>query len=192
MVERHCDWVLDCARHGVSCMVMHVTQGRAVPVPVAEGVDSLRRIVAVAEAHGVIVAIENTHCPQHVTALLKAIDSPHLGLCYDISHDVLHSPVPFALLWRWHHRVAALHLNDTDGRLDRHWLPGEGVINYEALAGLIPSGPALMLEAVPKDRSESAPSFLGRAFDCGFRIADCGTRRDGLWQGPLVAGGTWT
>ncbi|GMV99192.1 MAG: hypothetical protein AMXMBFR84_03310 [Candidatus Hydrogenedentota bacterium] len=180
LVQRHVQWVRDCARHDIPTMVMHVTQGRAVPEPTPEGIDSLRRIVAAGEDSGVTVAVENTHCPDHLDALLAAIDSPCLGLCYDISHDWLHSGAPFALLRRWRHRVAALHLNDTDGRLDRHWLPGEGQVDFSEVMRILAAGtdsPVLMLEVVPKDRAESVEPFLARA------------RQSGIWlQGLHRAG----
>lgn len=162
-VQQHIGWVNDCARHAIPKMVMHATLSQGTPLNV-HGIDSLNRIVAAAEAKGVLVAIENTRNSEQLDALFDAIDSPHLGLCYDVSHDWLYTGEPFALLKKWAHRLAVTHLADTDGRLDRHWLPGEGEIDFARLATALTVYDGIhILEVVPKDRSEEVTLFLSRA-----------------------------
>lgn len=164
-VEKHVEWVEDCARHGIARMVMHVNLGRGVPVN-SHGVDSLLRILEIAESKGIEIAIENTRHPCYVDYLLQEIPSPLLTFCYDCSHDWLYSGEPFALLERWRHRLSATHLSDTDGILDRHWLPGEGVIDFEKMGEAFPAPTydgCYMLEVVARDKEEKAAGFLGRA-----------------------------
>ena len=123
-------WIDDCARHEIPIMVMHVTLGKEPPAVNEIGLDSFAKLIARAESAGVCIAIENTRVNDHIHALLEAFDSPALGFCYDISHDVLYSDQPGELLRRHGNRMVSTHLADTDGILDRHWIPGDGCINY--------------------------------------------------------------
>ena len=178
-VNRHISWVRDCAEHTVPVMVMHVTGGTAASGANPHGIDSLRRILEVAEDLGVTVGLENTRGPERVGVLLDALDSPFLGLCYDVSHDWLWHDSPCELLRTWGRRLVAAHIGDTDGVLDRHWVPGEGAIDFarpartfdwETFRG------TLMFEVVPRDKAENPARFLSRAY-----TAAQGVRR--LFQG---------
>lgn len=166
-VALHTRWLDDCRRHNIPRMVMHVSLGASTPEPAEHGLDSFRRLTDHAMEAGVIVAIENTHDDRYITYLLERLDSPALQLCFDTSHDRLYADRPGALLKRWKHRLAALHLSDTDGRRDQHWLPGEGVVDFDALRphwNDTYQG-AYMLESVPKNRAEDPAGFLSRAFN---------------------------
>ncbi|HEV8633883.1 MAG TPA: sugar phosphate isomerase/epimerase family protein [Chloroflexota bacterium] len=61
--------------------------------------------------------------------------------------------------------LAHLHLQDTDGNLDRHWAPGDGAVNwfalFEALAAL-PQRPRLLLELKDCDQIPRAAAYLAR------------------------------
>jgi len=172
-VERHVGWVHDCARHGIPVMVMHCTASACTLAPSHEGIDSVRRIVDAAEGSGVTVALENTSGVAHIEALLAHIESPRLGLCYDSGHDWLKSDDAPALLRRWGHRLKATHLSDTDGVLDRHGLPGQGVVDLDGIGRALDwaSYPAsLLLEVVPRDRGQEPQSFLAEAFRAAQRV----------------------
>lgn len=168
VVKEHVGWVRDCGRHDVARMVMHVSLGSGTPPPNAHGTDSIRRILDAGYDENVEISIENTRSPAHVAYLLENIEAPLLTLCYDSSHDRLYSPEPLELLERFSHRLGATHLSDTDGKLDRHWLPGEGVVDFDALANRLSGegyGGTYLLETVPKDRTEDAESFLRTAYE---------------------------
>lgn len=166
-VSLHLGWIDDCARHAIPRMVMHVSLGTSTPAPGPAGLDSFERLTERAAASGIGLAIENTHQDAYVDVLLDRIDNPALQLCFDSSHDRLYAQTPGSLLDRWQSRLTALHLSDTDGRRDRHWLPGEGVVDFgllrpnweESYEGVY------MLECVPKDRNEDPARFLARAYD---------------------------
>lgn len=165
-VDLHESWIEDCARHGIPRMVMHVSLGTSTPEPSECGLESFWRLTDRGADAGVTIAIENTHEDRYIRFLMERIDSPALQLCFDTSHDQLYASVPGALLERWKHRLGALHLSDTDGRRDRHWLPGEGVVDFDGLREYWdePYDGVFMLESVPKDRSEAPADFLARAF----------------------------
>lgn len=163
VVERHLRWVEDCARHEVPGLVMHVSGSVRTELDLDQGLDSLRRVVERAEDRGVTVALENTRSTAPLDWLFMNIDSPALTLCYDSSHDQLYGEAMGALLNRWGDRLAVVHLSDTDGRLDRHWLPGEGVIDFGALfatPALAAFRGACLLEVVPRERDATALEFL--------------------------------
>jgi len=167
VIEQHRRWVDDCARHTVPRMVMHVVQGSSAPETPPDAIADFLRLVTHAEKQGVVLALENTRHTVCLDALLAATDSPALGLCYDSSHDWLHSERPFALLERWGHRICTSHFSDTDGVLDRHWLPRSGVIDFDALLEFYPSqaGEVCMLEVTPRSRDEAPEAFFAQAFE---------------------------
>lgn len=168
VLAQHCEWIDDCNRHEIPIMVMHVTLGKTPPRVSEPGLDAYERLVDHAAAQGVTVAIENTRSDAHLDALFAHIDSDTLGLCYDISHDVLHSNEPGKLLRDHESRLVSTHFADTDGILDRHWLPGTGTIDYSAILKNFPRdyAGALMLE-VSSGRSKevSIPEFVAEAHD---------------------------
>jgi sugar phosphate isomerase/epimerase len=90
-LAQHCEWVDDCNRHGVGIMVMHVTLGKRPPAVTEAGLAAYEGLVEHAGKQGVVIGIENTRSDRHLDALFGHIDSNSLGLCYDISHDVLHA-----------------------------------------------------------------------------------------------------
>jgi sugar phosphate isomerase/epimerase len=166
-VAEHIGWVKDCARHGVPILVMHPTLGANPPEISLPGLESFHHIVDAAEESGVVVALENMRANGHIEAVLRAIPSEHLGICFDVAHDRLWSARPFDLLDKWGHRVVTTHLCDCDGKMDRHWLPGEGIVDVQgALDRLDAAGyrGAYVLEVTADRRKCSAVDFLADAW----------------------------
>ena len=167
-LEQHRQWIDDCNRHEVPIMVMHTTLGKQPPEVNESGIDAYRDLVRHAEAGGVCIGIENTRVNTHIDALLEAINSPGLGFCYDISHDVLYSDQPGKLLRDHGTRLVSTHLADTDGILDRHWLPGAGVINYADILQDFPTDSyrgTIMLEVSCGRKETDVKEFIGNAFN---------------------------
>lgn len=167
VLDRYIGWVRELGELGVPRAIVHVTQGRQV-MPVTEAaLDDLARLVEAAEEESVVLAFENTRHPGHIDALLERFDSPAAGLCYDIAHDYLHSRDRFLeLVRRWPHRLASVHLSDNDGRLDRHWIPGEGVLDFGPLLDLLDAArfdQVMTIEAVPRRRPADPAEFLDEA-----------------------------
>jgi sugar phosphate isomerase/epimerase len=164
-VYRH--WTDYCARHSIPVLVIHLVGHVRAAGPTPGGMEVIARLVAHAAGRGVAIAVENTRQPELVDTVLEAIESPHLGLCYDSSHDALWGAAPGALLCRWRSRLAATHFSDNAGARDDHWLPGDGTIAWEPLMRDFPSASyrgAITLEAVPRAPCDEAPErFLQRA-----------------------------
>lgn len=166
-INRHIQWLNDCATHRIPMMVMHLTEGVNPPAPNGDGVKSFSELVKVAEELWVMIAIENTRRSDNVPYLLSEIQSDYLGFCYDSSHHFLSDKQDFRLLENFGERLVATHLSDNDGLEDQHWLPGHGIINWAKVAQHFPAGyrGCLTLEAYPtaEEREESPEIYLKRA-----------------------------
>ena len=163
-------WIRFCGAQGIPVMVMHLTRGDDPPNPSAAGIARIGNLVEEASRSSVVIARENTRKTAAIDRALSEIDSPHLGFCYDSSHDFLYASRPADILRRWGARLAYTHLSDNDGTRDRHWIPGRGTIDWALIRDALPtrSSLPLSLEVVPIDPgSGSAESFLRESMERG-------------------------
>lgn len=175
-VSRHLAWVQDCAELGIPMMVMHPARGSYGGLINRFGVESIARIVSAAEDAGIIIAVENTRRMDCIDPIFSEIESPNLGLCYDSSHERLCVDDTGMLLRCLGDRLRATHLSDNDGLSDKHWLPGEGVIDWSAIADAFPADSytgCFTLEVVPGNlaKTTSPAEFLAEAFTRANRLA---------------------
>lgn len=56
---------------------------------------------------------------------------PRLRTCYDINHIMREPGVDF--IRAVGSRIATLHVSDCDDINERHWLPGEGILDWQAI-----------------------------------------------------------
>lgn len=178
-MDRYLRWLEVCARLGIPRLVIHVTSGYVQPESLDAGLASMGPLVAAAEQSGVLLAVENTRCPKALDLLFESFPSPALGLCFDSSHARLYDPDPPGMLAKWGGRLMVTHFSDNDGSGDCHWLPGEGDIDWPALAAAFPEEHrcgCLFLEVVPREEiaAHQAGEFLQRA------------RRVGEWLAELI------
>ena len=118
----------------------------------AERIDPLRRsleeLAELGRSLGVTYLLENlpgdyefgSNAAQ-VAELVRERESPHLRMCFDTGHAHM-TGWEVDCLESCHDVVSYLHINDNDGRLDGHDIPGDGSINWPALAGPISRLPA--------------------------------------------------
>lgn len=130
-IKKHLNWLEDCAKYNIPLMVMHVTEGDNPAAPNKHGIESILCLVRFAENVGVKIAIENTRREDNISFILNEILSDHLGYCFDSSHANLYSDKGETLLKNYGDRLIATHLSDNDGIKDRHWLPGNGIIEWK-------------------------------------------------------------
>lgn len=134
------DGVEDCAKFGVSILVVHPWNGvdytfRQEDLYFAH----FDRFMAHAESLGVRVAFENLEGPEYLDALM--VRYPSAGFCWDSGHERCYTP-GLDLLSRYGHRLIMTHLNDNfgvadpEGHLsgtdDLHLLPGHGNMDWAA------------------------------------------------------------
>lgn len=106
---------------------------------------------------GVRLALENllgtplVHQKEQFDKLFSRYNHNFLGFCFDPGHGAIMSQGdPLELIKRYQHRLIAMHLNDnmgatpdhlsndlTTAKQDFHMIPGQGMINWDELAGVI-------------------------------------------------------
>ena len=102
---------------------------------------SLDSLLAKADAVGIRLACENLQLKGEprplcrMSELRKVVDEypPTIGLCLDTGHannNALDAAEEAKIAGN---RLIALHLQDTDGIADRHWVPGAGSITWNRL-----------------------------------------------------------
>lgn len=98
--------------------------------------ESMAALAEVAAAEGLTLCVENLprSCLGNRAAELLDIVSvdPRLRVCFDTNHLLGESHADF--LAAAGPLIATLHVSDYDFRNERHWLPGEGRIDWRALA----------------------------------------------------------
>lgn len=106
-------------------------------------IDQVRRSMAelstIAADVGIRPAWENlphhhTARPLHDMTELRSLinEMPaNVGLCLDTTHALIAGHDPLEQLNIAAHRLLCLHLHDSDGDGDRHWVPGQGIIEWD-------------------------------------------------------------
>ncbi len=108
----------------------------------AAGRAALEVLGRLAEREGVLVCVENQPGymdSERVTqALLPLIaDLPGVALTLDPNHARIGNPEYLELVQRMAPRVQATHFSDTMGEHDSHQIPGEGAVDFAAVARLL-------------------------------------------------------
>lgn len=101
-------------------------------------VDHFSRLCKVAEEVGVVICFENlpfTSLPlsrwNETLEFVKLMNTPTMKMCLDTGHAAVYGDSPAdAVRAIGKEYLATLHVHDNDGVGDRHWRPGEGVIDW--------------------------------------------------------------
>ncbi len=167
---------------GVSIIVLHgfvesKFSREEYPEKVKGLINISKELKALGEKEGIIFALENQEPGPAVDAVKETIltlNSPHIGFCYDSSHDHRASSEPVEILRDLGAYTVAVHLSDNPDGNDEdseHVIPGRGLIDWDkvskALRESVFSGP-LLLELFMKRSSEKEPiNFLKNAYESG-------------------------
>ncbi len=98
--------------------------------------ESLSVLAEYAQSLGVTVAVEDLprtclgNCSADILELISA--HPALGVCFDTNHLLGEDIVDF--IRAVGPRIVTTHVSDYDFINERHWLPGEGLVDWTALA----------------------------------------------------------
>ncbi len=110
-------------------------------------------MVKKAEEYRLNIAIENIFDknPLLLAKLLKEIDSPFLGHCFDVGHYNVFADYPlcdwFNIMGQY---IKELHLHDNNGKRDEHLALGDGAVDIPAVFAQLKKHkitPALTIEA---------------------------------------------
>lgn len=105
--------------------------------------ESLSALADCAERLGARMAVEDLprSCLGHTAAEMAELvgEDARLGVCFDVNHLLYDTHAEF--LRTLGERIVTVHISDYDYVNERHWLPGEGKIDWPALySGLEAAG----------------------------------------------------
>lgn len=97
--------------------------------------ESLAELADIAAKCGAVIAVEDLPrtCLGRDSADIAELLSAHdaLRVCFDTNHLLTEDPIDF--IYKLGDRIITTHVSDCDFINERHWLPGEGKINWQAL-----------------------------------------------------------
>lgn len=104
---------------------------------------SLRELAVTAKELNIPLLVENlprTCLGNTSTELIDIINGiDNTAICFDVNHLLIESQITFVKNTKG--KIQSTHMSDYDRKNERHWLPGEGVIDWnELLSALIESG----------------------------------------------------
>lgn len=160
---------------------MVVVHGGAEPIPAQSRSDrlcaareSLWSVGERCEMLGLRLALEYLPrtCPgnsvEELMYLLSGLSRDLAGVCLDLNHANLGQALTESIL-ALSGRIITVHASDNDGIDERHWLPGQGVINWEealrALAQAGYGGPFMYEASRDREGGEVSAEVLRRNYD---------------------------
>ena len=122
---------------GAKCIVVH-----AIKVPVGEDFISYnyeyyKSLEPYAKKFGIKIAVENLlnskfWLPANLSGFVKMLASDVFCACVDVGHAAIVGVEPENFIAGMEKdMIACIHLHDTDGQVDRHWIPFQGNHNWE-------------------------------------------------------------
>jgi sugar phosphate isomerase/epimerase len=105
-------------------------------------IDGLGKVVTLAKQEGVTIALENTNFGkfamyetwQEWIGIAADLNEPTLRLTLDTGHAQIAGWDIAAVIRALAAQIAQIHISDNKGAADDHLLPGEGVVNWQAIA----------------------------------------------------------
>ncbi len=138
-VEDHKKWIAAATQAGITRFVIHAS-GEPIsdeerPLQIAQAKRSLCELAAFAAQHGAVIAVEDlprSCLGNHSAELLDLVScDERLRICFDTNH--LLGEDPCAFLRTIAPKLLTTHVSDYDFINERHWLPGEGDMDWKAL-----------------------------------------------------------
>ena len=160
-------WMHECRECGAETVVLHVTSGNNILLNKSFGYKSFNEIISEAEDIKLRVALENTEMLHYLKFIFREIKSDYAGFCYDTSHDFINGQSCGDILDELKDRLFCVHLSDCDGIEDRHWIPGNGIVNWEKTIDMIreTNCRSFSMETFPSEAEKNLPpnEFLIKA-----------------------------
>ncbi len=138
-VQYQSEWIKRAAQQGFRYAVIHPSYEPIDPSERAAkkiaSTASIAELALVAKENGMTLAVEDLprsclgNCSGELLELLSG--APDAAVCFDTNHLLSEDPLHF--LDAVGERLATVHVSDYDFINERHWLPGEGKIDWNAL-----------------------------------------------------------
>lgn len=102
-------------------------------------INGLNRLVKIGKREGIEIAVEVLppyNIGHSVEEMKRIMDSvPGAKICWDVNHLIGCSHKEFAEIFA--DRIATVHISDYDFEGEKHWLPGEGKIDWKEMIHLL-------------------------------------------------------
>lgn len=134
-----CEFIRKGAAAGIGRFVVHPS-GEPIPdeeraIRLKTSCESLPILAEEAERNGVVIAVEDlprTCLGRNSEEMLKLLDSDkRLRVCLDTNHLLSENLIDF--IGRIGDKIVTTHISDYDRIDEKHWLPGEGVNDWQAV-----------------------------------------------------------
>lgn len=133
---------------GGSVLLLHGSSILNTPDDIHERIklsaESIRLVADYCSDFGINVAVEILVRPNlgetdtEILEMLEIADRPNIGFCIDVNH-VFPSDRLIKTVHSLGDKIISLHISDYDGVIERHWLPGKGIICWQELVSALKS-----------------------------------------------------
>jgi len=140
-VNTHAEYIKRGADIGIDKFVIHPcgepksSEGDARDEEIKRSMQSLDFLAEVAAREGAVIAVEDLprSCLANTSLELERLISANdkLRVCFDTNHLLTEDPIDF--IERLGDKIVTLHVSDFDFINERHWLPGEGKLDWQAI-----------------------------------------------------------
>lgn len=138
-VSYYCGLIEKYAKVGINRFVVHPSGEPIMEEERTERLEcakkSLKKLAEFADKFGGVIAVENLPrtClgknSEEIAELISADE--RLVVCFDTNHLLNEDPIRFVK--KMDGKIATIHVSDYDFTDEKHWLPGEGDINWKAM-----------------------------------------------------------
>lgn len=140
-LKTHSEYIMRGADIGIGKFVIHPcgepksSDGAIREEEMKRAMESLDYLASLAAKEGAIIAVEDLprSCLGNTAAEIERLVSANdkLRVCFDTNHLLTESNVDF--IEKLSEKIVTLHVSDFDFINERHWLPGEGKLDWQAI-----------------------------------------------------------
>ena len=130
---------------GYSIVVLHPDTGKVCEEDYEKRhealIKSLKDFAPWCKERGIKIAVENltqvssVQTSKALVDIIKAVGSDNIGICFDVNHLFKETHKEFIKTAGKY--ILTMHTTDNDGEFEKHWFPGDGVINWQELFELL-------------------------------------------------------
>ncbi len=178
MLQELLDSIDNCAKYGVTTLVVHLSSGDKPPRMNDLGFSRFDKLMAYAKEKGVTIAYENQRKLANLAYVFEQYDEA--GFCWDTGHEACFAyGRQFMPLFA--DKLAALHIHDNHcvHNGDDHMIPYDACIDFDRVTSQIAASnfdKSLMLELIaektPQYIEMGADAFYKKAAEVAQKLAD--------------------